>query len=289
MRDHVASSGNVGHGLKALYAAKSGISHGLVVLEADDKEFDSLKDDWTDAEKLAALSVMYKDLLGGSAFNLKIDDLSGRIPINLLVENDMVKEAFTRLLNHEQFDLDGDTINTILDATMDWIDEDSGDELYRLNGAENDYYQSLDNPYLCKNGPLDNPDELLFVKGMTPELFFGNEEKPGIGKHIGMHSSEEPKINMNTADPMVLGALSNDYDGDTLAGFREDATDAELESGEWYKDKINKNLANLVSTTSEFFQIVSEGQFGDTKKKIVAVVKRSRDKEDIQTLSWRIE
>ena len=68
MRDHVVSSGNVGHGLKALYAAKSGISHGLVVLEADDKDFDSLKDDWVDVEKLAALSVMYKDMLGGGAF-----------------------------------------------------------------------------------------------------------------------------------------------------------------------------------------------------------------------------
>jgi general secretion pathway protein K len=289
MRNQVVSAGNIGHGLKALYAAKSGISHGFVVLKTDPREWDSLQDDWADTEKLTALGVTYKGLLGGSSFDLKIEDLSGRIPINLVVDNDKVKEVFTRLLENEDFDLDSDTINTILDSTMDWIDEDSEDDLYRLNGAESDHYLSLDKPYQCKNGPLDDPEELLLVNGVTPELFFGTAEKTGIGKCITVYGGSEVKINLNTAHTSVLDALSNDYDGESLAGFREDATEAELETGDWFKGKINKNYKSIAGTKSAYFKATSSGQFGSTKKKVVSVVKRDPDNGEIRTLSWKIE
>src|SRR5262245_20192976 len=60
----------------------------------------------------------------------------------------------------------------IADAILDWLDPD---DTPRVNGAENDYYTGLDPPYRCKNGPLDSLEELLLVKGVTPELLFGND------------------------------------------------------------------------------------------------------------------
>jgi type II secretory pathway component PulK len=61
---------------------------------------------------------------------------------------------------------------TVADSILDWLDADDEPREY---GAESDYYASLDPPYACKNGPLDTVEELLRVKGVTPQLLFGSD------------------------------------------------------------------------------------------------------------------
>lgn len=60
----------------------------------------------------------------------------------------------------------------IADCILDYLDED--DEPREL-GAEFDYYNTLDPPYNPKNGPLETVEELLLVRGVTPELLFGRD------------------------------------------------------------------------------------------------------------------
>lgn len=60
----------------------------------------------------------------------------------------------------------------IADAILDWIDEDDDAREY---GAESLDYQSLDPPYYPKNGPLESLDELLLVRGVTPQLLYGED------------------------------------------------------------------------------------------------------------------
>jgi DNA uptake protein ComE-like DNA-binding protein len=60
----------------------------------------------------------------------------------------------------------------VADAIVDWIDPDDDP---RPNGAENSYYMGLSPPYRCKNGPLDTLEELLYVRGVTPDLLFGTD------------------------------------------------------------------------------------------------------------------
>ena len=75
--------------------------------------------------------------------------------------------------------VEGEARDIVVDSLLDWRD---ADDLYRLNGAENDYYQSLPEPYECKNGNLDSIEELLLVRGVTPELFYGKKGTwPGEG------------------------------------------------------------------------------------------------------------
>ena len=57
-------------------------------------------------------------------------------------------------------------------SIIDWIDSDSNTS---PDGAEDDYYMSLPNPYHCKNSYLDSIEELLLVQGMTPYLLFGDD------------------------------------------------------------------------------------------------------------------
>ena len=58
----------------------------------------------------------------------------------------------------------------IADAILDWLDPD--DDAREL-GAEAAYYSGMTPPYAPKNGPLETVEELLLVRGVTPQLLFG--------------------------------------------------------------------------------------------------------------------
>ena len=60
----------------------------------------------------------------------------------------------------------------IADAIVDWRD---ADENPGAAGAENSYYGSLPKPYKCKNAPFTTVEELLLVKGVTPEILYGED------------------------------------------------------------------------------------------------------------------
>ncbi len=300
MRTHVVSAGNIRHGLKALYIAKSGVSYGLAMLKDDSFDVDSVLDDWADPDKIALASAGSQMLFGGRGFGLQIEDLSGKIQINKLIDKNVgskVENVFGNLLRLEEFGLDADQVNEILAAIKDWIDNPDPDEITQvgvMQGAEDDHYQSLERPYHCKNGPLDSLEELLLVRGITPELFHGTREKLGIASYISVFG--DGKININTADPIVLESLHEDITSEMakdMADYRLNVEEEELKSKTWYK-KPEAGVPNditidnsKITTTSKYFQITSVGYFGDMSKRVVAVVKR--DDEGFQTLSWKIE
>lgn len=58
----------------------------------------------------------------------------------------------------------------ISDAILDWID---ADDTPREQGAEAEYYAALSPPYAPRNGVPASIEELLLVRGVTPELLFG--------------------------------------------------------------------------------------------------------------------
>jgi type II secretory pathway component PulK len=58
----------------------------------------------------------------------------------------------------------------VADAIVDWRD---ADDTVGANGAESEYYLSLQQPYAAKNLPFETVEELQLVKGMTPLLLFG--------------------------------------------------------------------------------------------------------------------
>lgn len=95
---------------------------------------------------------------------------------------------------------DEDARLDIMAAVADWEDEDS---LLHLNGAEADYYASLPVPYACKNAPIEHIEELLLVRGVTPEIFYGTDERPGL-RHFLSVEGESALLDINTASPLAL-------------------------------------------------------------------------------------
>lgn len=97
-----------------------------------------------------------------------LEDESTRLNLNTLLVLEAQQEgSAVQLL----MSLPGMT-EEIADAILDWIDPD--DEPRPL-GAEIDYYSGLNPPYRPKNGPLDSVEELLLVRGITPELLIGSD------------------------------------------------------------------------------------------------------------------
>lgn len=49
------------------------------------------------------------------------------------------------------------------------------DDIMTPDGAEQEYYNGLPQPYTIRNGPLASMDGLLLVRGFTPELLYGED------------------------------------------------------------------------------------------------------------------
>jgi general secretion pathway protein K len=100
---------------------------------------------------------------GQGVCEVRVMSEAGKININLVSESTLRKII-------GNFGLEGEERDAVVDSILDWRD---ADDFHRVNGAENDYYQSLKEPYDCKNGNLDSLEELLLVRGLSPDLFYG--------------------------------------------------------------------------------------------------------------------
>jgi general secretion pathway protein K len=138
---------------------------------------------------------------------LRIMSEAGKININMISEMTLRK-----LIGN--LGLEGEKRDVVVDSILDWRDPD---DLYRINGAENDYYQSLKEPYRCKNANLDSIEELLLVRGVTPELFYGRKgtktgEEGAKTYDIGLKDifsvyAPGEQVDINSASLAVLRAL----------------------------------------------------------------------------------
>jgi general secretion pathway protein K len=158
--------------------------------------------------------------------------------------------------------VDVTAVDTIVDSIIDWRDEN---DLHMLNGAEEDYYRSLDYPYSCKDGPFESIEELLLVKGMTREIFYGAKNKNGEEMYKGVVQyltvNGLNTINVNTSSDIVLEAVL----GSEAA--------ARILNQRGYGPVTNPEGGRL---SSDFFAIASTGASADGKirRTIKTIVQR---------------
>lgn len=133
--------------------------------------------------------------LGRGTFTYRITDEEGRINLNT-APPDRVDRLLLVL------GVDKQTRDIINDSLQDWKDPN---DLHRINGAESDYYLKLPVPYRARNGNLGDVAELLQIRGVTPELYFGRGGEPGLAELVTVHGAGQ--VNLNTAPPTVLKAL----------------------------------------------------------------------------------
>lgn len=218
----------------------------------------------------------------GSDSKLKDEQLSNQLwPINgqigpivfddqgyvkILIENEGgkvdINQADEKLLRilMDAFKIDEDRKNIIVDSILDWRDEN---DLHRANGAENDYYASLPEPYNCRNGDFQAKNELLLVRGITKQLYYGGlhelvtvlpetqKQAPGLGGLLQMMSNTGKtgsrargsggKININAVSLRLLQAFP-------------DISAATVEAVEAYRQTRD------IRSVSELGEVVDGGQ-----------------------------
>jgi general secretion pathway protein K len=135
-------------------------------------------------------------------FDVDIQDESGKINLNFASE-----EQLHTLL--EVVGIDKREADVIVDSIMDWKDVD---KLHRINGAEDEFYQSLPQPYSPKNGRFETVEELLLVRGVTKDYYYGHPEKTqdggagyryGLSRYLTVYTTGN-RINVNYAPREVL-------------------------------------------------------------------------------------
>lgn len=161
----------------------------------DNPKVDGLTDDW--ARPVDYLPVDEGFLRG------QIVDLQGRFNLNNFATADPEKlknytEQFERLLASIE-GIDPSAARLLSQTIHDWIDADQ--EPLPPDGAEDDFYLTLDPPYRTANRPMQSVTELLAVKGVTRELY------QKLLPYITVLPQVDTTINANTAPELLLRAL----------------------------------------------------------------------------------
>lgn len=192
------------------------------------------------------------------------------------------------------------------DAILDWID---ADDEPRPEGAEYDYYESLETPYACKNGPLDSIEELLLVVGVTPEIYFDLNRTPeetaelledkdelwpvsSLPDLLTACGSINGTININNARPELLLAIFQE------PGVVENILATQMENPFQDAQSIEAvaplppDMQGMFDVKSNVFRIQGDGFVDDVMVRIEAYVVRPDLNSEIpmpfRILSWRV-
>ena len=263
---------------QAFYLTKAGLNRAITQLTIDKKlnqQIDTLKESWSVNPRA------YEDAaLSRGSFNVKVIDESSKVNINI------ASPGLLRILPAIK---DAENRAEICDSIIDWRDADSNHE---LNGAEDNYYQSLPEPYDCKDGPLDTIEELLLVKGIDENLL------KTLKDIITVYG--DGKINLNTAGLSVLSCLlgGNVDLAQNIIERRagpdgQDGTkdDQPFNSISEVKSIVGESaygpFSKLIKVNSDIFRIISVGRVKDSKvaKKMEAVI--DRGKSSIKLIYYR--
>jgi general secretion pathway protein K len=235
---------------KAYLVARSAIDEAMALLAADeDLEMDSYNEKWHQLENLSVLQGLQEE---GITLSGGVVDESGKINVNLLRneagEIDEKREEQMRRL-FQVLGLKDAMVNPILD----WLD---ADDVERQDGAEDFYYQNLEEPYHCANGPFLTPGQIFLVKGMRQIEHFQGKR---LLDYLTIYS--DGKVNINTAPKEVLESLSESIDdaiAEAIIEYRqeEDFTSIEdLRKVPGMSDEVLAEIRDWITVKSSSFSM----------------------------------
>jgi type II secretory pathway component PulK len=178
--------------------------------------------------------ISLKDVpLGHGKFSVTIIDMERKWDINIVAnprapQRDVLQKALSIVGV-----TDAALASTVEDSILDWCNPNS---TAGFSGAKSEYYTRLNPPYYSKGGPIDDLSELLLIKGISPEIYWGSMSsnhsvsayqehgggafgQPITGRSGSFRNKDEPfypvglqqmfsplggKLNVNTASALAL-------------------------------------------------------------------------------------
>jgi general secretion pathway protein K len=237
--------------------------------------------------------------LGEGNCRITVTEENGKLNVNLLkYKNGKLNrkkiDQVLRLIDLLNRRRTGDPLVSygLVPSIIDWIDGD--DEVTCLPfirhenlGAESDYYSNLTPPYRCRNNSLEMTEELLLVKGITPQVF------GCLRDDITVRGDE--KININYASKRVIQALSPSMDP-ALAQIIIDRRKikpfggvSELRDVPGMTEKIYQLIKDSVTVSSkeQYYQVKSEGTVDSNSCTIVAILGRNMKTKTVDVILYR--
>ncbi|MFA5794822.1 MAG: general secretion pathway protein GspK [Candidatus Brocadiia bacterium] len=232
---------------QAYIAACSGINQAIAEIKKDTQanNYDTLNELWCSNAELfnnqpigsAFFSISFNWTDGGISYGMHDEESS----ININTASQKVLETLFK----NRYDLlTPSEAESIANAIIDWRDEDSNE---RQGGAENNYYQSLSNPYPCKNKPFDFIEELLLVKGITDDIY------DKVRDIITVYG--DGRVNINTASGAVFMALGL---SDELANKVIRYRNGPDETRQTEDDRSFVEMSSIVSVINQAIPLTSD-------------------------------
>jgi len=287
MRTETDIAQNYGDSIRAYYAARGGFQYGLVeiIRILNEKRQQRLPylitrrtrikllPQESESQKKERKSLWRMDgrlnevLIAGEKCRIRIQDEGGKIDINRIPDR-----ALRDVIGF--MGLDAQNRDIVVDSILDWRDEN---QFHRANGAEEPYYRSLPEPYSCKDGFIDVLEELLLVKGVTREIFYGGRIGTTMAATIGLKTpldgpglvdiftvyASRGRVNINTAPKAVLEAIPG-IGPERAATIIRAREKEEFRSVQEVRSKLGQEARAaepfLSVSPSSFFTIYAEGE-----------------------------
>jgi general secretion pathway protein K len=138
--------------------------------DRDEEEAEEEPEEWVPREQ------PYVFLFEDGACEVTIGDEGSKINLNWIASRAQSdRQVLADILERScgLYDVERDTI---VDSIIDWVDKDHE---HLMSGAEDEYYESLEDPYECRDGEFVILEELLLVRGVTEDIYYGRFNPAG--------------------------------------------------------------------------------------------------------------
>jgi len=230
--------------------------------------------------------------IGRGMAEVRISNERGKYDLNA-IPDDMLRRLIASLgVKETERDI-------ITDSILDWRDDT---KLHRLNGAEDDYYESLPKPYPCKDAPFETVEELLLVRGVTSSIFYGCYTTGGEGAEATWRRglvdlvtvySRSTRVDANTAPEEVLLSIPglSEEDAEKIVEARKDEQFKNLNDVRQLLGNATYTGASkfLTISASSIYAITATGSIEDSgaQRRVKGIVRINlRDEKKYQVIYW---
>ena len=258
----------------AYYVAKSAVNSTRDYIKANYSS--DPKDLYDSLQSVTYLEGLNIDT-GDVKVTIEIQDLERKFSVNSIVEDETHVEYLQRILN--EIGMNSSNVNKI----ADWIDSD---EEMRIDGNETSLkYGNV------KNSKIDSINELNLIDSFKDDIKEFREKKvegaDNLDYYLSSFGISYPKININTANRVLLKSLTDDMTEQEIDSIIEnrpikDGNDL-INHCHLDADKIYK-IEKLADYTSKYFQIKANAVYDEEIIIITAVVDK-----DGSILFWGVE
>jgi general secretion pathway protein K len=292
MRVEVNAARNFKDEIDCYFYAQSGFQQAVaeiikdIALRGEEEESEEEKNPWRFDQRKIEMKI------GRGKAEVQISNERGKYDLNA-IPDDLLRRLIASLgVKETERDI-------ITDSILDWRDDN---DLHRLNGAEDDYYESLPKPYPCKDASFETVEELLLVRGVTPSIFYGcyttGEEEAETTWRKGLVDlvtvySRSTRVDVNTAPEEVLLSIPglNEEDAKEIVEARKDEAFKNLNDVRQVLGSATYTEASkfLTISSSSIYAITATGSIEDSgvQRRIKGIVRINlRDDKKHQVIYW---